>query len=373
MANLSPTNTQRGALSPTNNAGSGGGRLLKTRQLTCYAVGDDGDYEAGLPASYTVLTTGQFAGTTAIDTPHYANNGISFVAPSTINDAGAGFVTFLATDTIRVRGSALNDGVYTIAVGAVAGSIVVNELTIVNEGAGRYVTICKRSTPSNNCVIDNITGLMWKRASSTTVGSVERIGNTSVGYLNWYDVANTYALHPAAADLQMMTTGIKIVGGNAELPRYFAGMIIICTGFANAVNNLPGYRITSVTVNGADLDIILWTGKNTLIAEAAAGARTISIVCRSIFSYAAAANSIVYVGYSDWRIPNIPEWITLWDYEAPSAAPNTIAFPNWPGDGWWTATTRPSTTTNAMFADDQAGGVNIAIKTGLTGVELVRG
>jgi hypothetical protein len=341
----------------------GGGGLLKTRQTTAYHVGDDGDYEAGLPASYSVLTTGQFAGTTAIDVPHYAAATLTFAAvDDSITDAAAGLVTILDGDTIRVRGSTANDGVYTVAAGtgATAGHFHVNE-ALADEAAGAYVTICKRATPSNNCVVDNVTGLMWRRNTTGTVGAAEKVGITSTGTLNWYDTATCFTLHPAAADLQMMTTGIKIVGGAAELPRYFAGMIIDPSGFANAVNNMPGYRVTSVAVNGADLDILLWTGRNTLIAEAAAGARDIRVVCRSIYAYAAAMNAVSFAGYTDWRIPNGTESISLCDMEAATAAPNAVAFPSWPtAISLWISATRPDGTANGLYISYLYGGFGVS-------------
>lgn len=319
------------------------GGLLKTRQTTAYHVGDDGDYEAGLPASYTVLTAGQHNLTTNIDTPHYAAATLSFTAATkTIADSAAGLVTILTGDTIRVRGSASNDGVYTVATGGVAGAIVTTE-ALAGELAGAYITLCKRSAPSNNAVIDNVTGLMWKRY--TTGGPVERVGPLSNGTLNWYDILTCFTLHPAAADLQMMVTGIKVVGGAAELPAYFVGMIIDSSGFANAVNNLPGYRVTAVAVNGTDLDITLWTGRNTLIAEAAAGARDIRVICQSIYAYAAAANAASFGGYTDWRNPDVTESWSLATAEAPLGVPNAVIFPTWPQDAVWTSTVRTDDTT----------------------------
>jgi hypothetical protein len=343
----------------------GGGGLLKTRQTTCYHVSDDGDWESGLPASYTVMTTGQFAGTTAIDVPHYACATLTFAAiDKSITDAGAGLVTFLSADTIRVRGSAANDGVYTIAAGTggVAGHFHVNE-ALVNEAAGAYVTMCKRSTPANACVIDNVTGLMWKRTYTGTVGSVEKVGPISNGCLNWYDGATSFTLHPAAGDLQMMVTGIKIVGGAAELSRYFVGMIIVCSGFANAVNNLPGYRVTSVAVNGADLDVLLWTGKNTLIAEAAAGGRDIKVICSSIFGYSAAANAIGYAGFTDWRIPNFTEYNSLTDNETPTPVPDAIVFPGWGADIIWTGSVAPAVLARAIYYVFDVPSIYMALKT----------
>ena len=221
-----------------------------------------------------------------------------------------------------------------------------------------------------------MTGLMWKRYNTIRTGSVERVGIGSNGGLSWYDMATCYTLHPAAADLQMMTTGIKIVGGAAELPCYFAGMIIDPSGFANAVNNLPGYRVTSVAVNGADLDILLYTGHQTSIAEVAAGARDIRVVCRSIYAYAAGADVASFAGYTDWRIPDLVELISLQDWEAATAAPNSVYFPNWSTLYIWTGNTDPSNTANAQYLGFLAGNSVPALKTsvfGTVGCEIVRG
>lgn len=342
---------------------TGGGGLKKTAQTVAYHVGDDGDLEPGVAPSYTILTTGAFSGTTNIDTPHYAAATISFTAPDTVSDAGAGLVTILTGDTVRIRGSASNDGVYAVAGGGVAGSFTV-PAGIVNEGAGAYVTICKRTAPSNNCVIDNVTGLMWRRYG-TIAGAAEKVGPGSDGFLNWYNTATCYTIHPAAADLQMMTTGIKIVGGAAELPYYFAGMVIDPSGFANAVNNLPGYRVTSVAVNGADLDVLLWDGNNTLIAEAAAGARDIRVVCQSIFAYCAGMNAVNFAGFSDWRIPSAYEIATMMDEETPSGYFNAAAFPNM-YQYVWSSTTMPNDTTRAIITYQTWGVTQYDIKTDIS-------
>ena len=46
--------------------GVGLSRLLKTGQTVSYATGDDGDLELGVPKDYTVLSTGQYSGTSNI-------------------------------------------------------------------------------------------------------------------------------------------------------------------------------------------------------------------------------------------------------------------------------------------------------------------
>lgn len=84
------------------------GRLLKTGQTTQYgSTLDDGYYEKGVAKSYTILTTGQYSGTTNI----------------TLN--------------------------------------------------------AKTDAHSNNCVVDNVTRLMWSRYASASVGP------TSNGLLPW--------------------------------------------------------------------------------------------------------------------------------------------------------------------------------------------
>jgi hypothetical protein len=151
-------------------------------------------------------------------------------------------------------------------------------------------------------------------------------------------------------------------------------MILVCSGFANAVNNLPGYRITSVTVNGADLDLVLWTGNQTVIAEVAGGSRAIKIVCGSVFSFCAAANQVGLGGYSDWRVPNDLELKALCDMEAPTAVPDAAAFPGCPtSDYIWSATTLPSSTSYAMFVNFNGGLVSYSPKASAYFCTLVRG
>ena len=66
---------------------------------------------------------------------------IAFVsATKKITDSGNGLAGFLTGDTIKVSGTAHNDGFYTIATGAVAGEIVVTE-DLVDESAGDSIKI----------------------------------------------------------------------------------------------------------------------------------------------------------------------------------------------------------------------------------------
>jgi hypothetical protein len=238
--------------------------ILSTMQTTIYHTGDNGDSQYGSSPAYSVLTADQYSGTTPVDTPHYAGNTISFdTATNKILDSANGMATFIAGDTIRVRGSASNDSVYTVATGATAGFLITTEALVLNEAAGAYITICKRTTPSNNCVQDLGINKMWRRYT-TKAG---KVGVASDGKLCWYDATKCFTIHAAAADLAMNAANktLTIVGGAAEVTKFWAGQLIELAGFAvggagKCNNRAGGFRVISATANGADLDIVLWTG-----------------------------------------------------------------------------------------------------------------
>lgn len=91
-----------------------------------------------------------------------------------------------------------------------------------------------------------------------------------------------------------------------------------------------------------------------------------------IFPYAAAANAAQLAGYSDWRIPNVFEQMSLEDYEAPTSYPDGTAFPS-PAATAWTSTTQTNVTTNAFMQNLANGQTSPSAKTGTNQVYLVRG
>jgi hypothetical protein len=126
-------------------------------------------------------------------------------------------------------------------------------------------------------------------------------------------------------------------------------MVIDPSGFATAVNNIPGYHVTSVAVNGADLDILLWTGNNVLVAEAAAGARDIRLVCRSVFAYCGAANAAGFGGYTDWGVPNTIDLISIANFGPAAYTPDAVAFPTWATGYYWSSNSRVAPTTDGLM------------------------
>lgn len=93
-----------------------------------------------------------------------------------------------------------------------------------------------------------------------------------------------------------------------------------------------------------------------------------------IFTYVAAANAAGLAGYSDWRVPNAIEIMSLIDYEAPNGLPDATAFPAWTTATQWTSTTQPNVTTNGMtYGPTQGSIAGGTVKTGALFVALVRG
>jgi hypothetical protein len=93
-----------------------------------------------------------------------------------------------------------------------------------------------------------------------------------------------------------------------------------------------------------------------------------------IFPYVAAANAASLAGWTDWRIPSSNELESLVDFEAPSAYPNSTAFPSFPaGAVLWSSTTRPDDTTNTIRWYFLAGTSAVEAKTTNRQIILVRG
>ena len=93
-----------------------------------------------------------------------------------------------------------------------------------------------------------------------------------------------------------------------------------------------------------------------------------------IFAFAALANTNSLGGYTDWRVPNDFELGSLRDMEAPSAVPDSTAFPSWPTSTFvWTSTTRPNGTTTKMVFIFSTGEESYNVTTAAYFCALVRG
>jgi hypothetical protein len=67
--------------------------------------------------------------------------------------------------------------------------------------------------------------------------------------------------------------------------------------------------------------------------------------------------------YSDWRLPNVKELMSIVNYERYSPCIDPAYFPATVSDNYWSATTWKSDTTNAFYVYFQYGYMNVNIKT----------
>ena len=162
---------------------------LQTGQTTQYnSLADDGYYQKGQAKAYTILTAGQYSGTTNINLAQYTSGAgaITFSnVAHTIVDTGSGLAQFLTSDVIMTS-SASNPGPFTITTGGVAGTITCTGATFVNETPAGAVTFYKQDNKTNNCVLDNRTGLMWTKYRALHVGVA------SDGQMPFYSTASPY-------------------------------------------------------------------------------------------------------------------------------------------------------------------------------------
>jgi hypothetical protein len=92
-----------------------------------------------------------------------------------------------------------------------------------------------------------------------------------------------------------------------------------------------------------------------------------------IFPYCAAANAGTLAGYTDWYVPNKGQLMSLVDYEASTAYPDTVAFPAWAANPWC-STTAPSTVANSYLVYFFSNGALVStVKTTNSNAVLVRG
>jgi len=99
---------------------------------------------------------------------------------------------------------------------------------------------------------------------------------------------------------------------------------------------------------------------------------TTNVNGEGIFPFVTAANLAKLAGYSDWRIPNIFEGVSLSLWEAPAISADPVAFPSGLAVPMWTSTTRPNSTSNAISFTLGGNFMGLAIKTSTCICILVR-
>ena len=100
---------------------------------------------------------------------------------------------------------------------------------------------------------------------------------------------------------------------------------------------------------------------------------TTNVNGEGVFTYAAAANMALLAGHNDWRVVNYFELVSQLIYQAPSALPDSTAFPAFPsGVVPTTSTTQATNTSNPMSKISNSGTDSVQAKTATFRVLLVR-
>ena len=222
-------------------------------------------------------------------------------------------------------------------------------------GTSNIVINGKTHALSNNCVIDNRTGLMWARYVPTA-----DIGPAANGQLFW----EQWTL--AAESCTFATAGDTITAA-AGTPFSTAAL---CIGrkitISGTTNNNGVVTVTNITTS------VITVAEN--LTDEGPVNTTFATLDDLIWDALNQANANSLGGYTDWRIPNYLELPTIVDLGNYNPCIDTTTFPSTPASYHWTASTRPVPTSYAFSVNFSYGDVvSFNKQTGKCYVRLVRG
>jgi len=84
------------------------------------------------------------------------------------------------------------------------------------------------------------------------------------------------------------------------------------------------------------------------------------------------AEGLTFAGYSDWRLPNVKELMSIVDYGTAGPSVDTTYFPNTKSNKYWSSTTYAGLTLFAWYVDFNSGLVLFDLKTNTSYVRAVR-
>jgi len=222
-------------------------------------------------------------------------------------------------------------------------------------GTTNIVINGKTHALSNNCVIDERTGLMWARYVPDA-----DIGPGTDGKLFW----DQWTLEDKT-DISFDNATGEIRSGASEFDTgaLCAGRKFTVTG---STSNDGTYTVSSITTAA----ITTVEG----VEEAAGDTVTIETVDDLIWDFRDQANANSLGGYTDWRIPSYSELPKLIDLGESNPCIDTTAFPSTPTNYHWLSSTRPGYPTYAFSVYFSSGHVNSVNKDSRRYyVRLVRG
>ena len=196
-------------------------------------------------------------------------------------------------------------------------------------GTTNIVINGKTHALSNNCVIDERTGLMWARYVPDG-----DIGANTDGKLFW----DQYTL---SAELCTFATAGDTITADALTPFVVAalpvGRKITISG---TTNNNGVVTVTGITTSEITVSENL-TDENSV-------STTFATLGDLIWDVADQANANSLGGHTGWRIPDIYELLSIVDYGENTPAIDGTPFPGTPSSPIWSSTTRNKVISYAM-------------------------
>jgi hypothetical protein len=146
------------------------------------------------------------------------------------------------------------------------------------------------------------------------------------------------------------TTAPAAVGSTGQETNYYPGDDgILAAGVASPQPRFfdGGNSTLTDTLTG-----LTWAGEGTLAGPSACkpGGKK---GWNSALGYAACVNAAVYLGHSDWRVPNVRELLSIMNYGQASVTDWLVSsgFANLPGGKYWTSTTYAGKTSSAWTVE----------------------
>lgn len=412
-------------------SGEGLRSLLKTGQTISYHAGDDGDLEQGITHDYTVLSIGQYAGTTNIvingKTHALSNNCVKdnntglmwarYVPLADIGPATNGKlfwkqwtlaaktdITFIPFEVVENCEDAwdewVNANVTSTAdadhqVGTYSAKLAVADLAAAGE------ILATEAIASTDLSGYNKIRLWIKSSVATASGDlqfllddtancaspIESLDIPSLSAGTWTRVELTLAV-PASCTA-IISVGIKMVVDKSIFDIFiddiqgFHDKKIVSGAAQFDINALCDNRRFTVTGSANNNNTFNVNGTPTtselivdeaLIEEAAGVSVSIATVDDLVWDFLAQANANNLGGHNDWRISNYHELPSIVDLGHCNPAIDTTVFPSTPADYHWTASTYPCNSTCAFLVDFYNGFVGHNLKeTYKYRVRLVRG
>ena len=260
-------------------------------------------------------------------------------------------------------------------------------------GQDAYYASLRKCTPqsfnvqtlsSQNVVLDSNTGLMWQQTIPTSTYTWEDAmsycdGLTYAGYSDWrlptpqelqaivdnskYNPAIDTTYFPDTPGNEFWSSSTHGTGSN-----YYAGLVNFNYGYTSfdypdssyyvrcvrGTNLLPTSTFNSLTVNG---EVIVTDSKTGLVWQKTC---VYDKTWTEALSY---CEGLTYAGYSDWRLPNKNELVSLVNYGKSNPASDFPPFMISNGHYYWSSSTTVKDTCRAWLVDFQGGHINIKNKT----------